>query len=278
MKLPQCVTLNEVTPGYPVIEIDHPTCLGRVALHGATVMSWCPAGGEEVLYLSPDAVFREGKAIRGGIPICWPWFNAHPTDPALPSHGVARSRFWKLDEALENEEGVTLRLSMSEGIWSAVATVGLGSVLELGLESLNPGMKPIQISGALHSYFRVGDISSVTITGLEDTDYLDTAGTRTRRHQTGGLGISGETDSIYDRSSSSKIVDGSMGRTITIAKTGSPSTVVWNPGKEKAKALSDMPDEGYREFVCVEAAVSNDKAVTVEPGGSYLLATRISVE
>lgn len=276
--MPDCVTLLEITPGYPVIEIDHPACRARVALLGATVMSWRPMGGEEVLYLSPDAVFKEGKAIRGGIPICWPWFNAHPTDPGLPSHGLARTRFWKLDEVLENEAGVIVRLSLSEGIWSAVATIGLGSVLELCLESLNPGTVPIKISGALHSYFRIGDICSIKITGLEDTDYLDTVGVRTRCYQTEEIRFSAETDSIYDSSSSLRIVDGSIGRTISIAKTGSPSTVVWNPWAEKAKALSDMPDEGYREFVCVETAISNDRAVTVLPGESYLLATRISVE
>lgn len=264
---------------YPVFEIDHPACRARVSLHGAQVMEWCPAGEtEEVMYLSPDAIFKEGKAIRGGIPLCWPWFNAHPTNPELPSHGIARTRFWKLESAEETEEGVTLRFSMSEGKWNAISVIRLGKALEVSLESLNPETEPIKIGGALHAYFRVGDIDQIRIEGLDGADYLDTVGGRNRHQQSGTLEIHEEVDSIYDSSSSIRLVDKFLAREILIEKTGSPSTVVWNPWVEKVKALSDLPDEGYRNFVCIETAIANSKAITVEPGGSYIFSAKISVE
>lgn len=275
MKLPPSVSLSG--SDYPIFEIDHPACKARVALHGAQVMEWCPAGEKEVLYLSPDAVFREGKAIRGGIPICWPWFNAHPTNPELPSHGIARKRFWKIEGAEETEEGVTIRFGMSEGKWNAVTVIRLGKSLEVGVESHNPGDEPINVAGALHSYFRVGDIGKVRIEGLDGTEYLDTVGGRNMRRQSGSLLIRDETDSIYDSSSSIRLVDQSLGRTILIEKSGSPSTVVWNPWEEKSKALGDLPDDGYREFVCIEAAIANSKAVTVAPGGSHVFSMKVSV-
>ncbi len=274
--LPPSVRLTGT--GYPVFEIDHATCTARVSLHGAQVMSWKPADEEEILYLSPDAVFREGKAIRGGIPVCWPWFNAHPTNPEMPSHGIARTRFWELVEAGESGDGVVLKFAMREGIWNATATVKAGAELEVILESVNPNEIPILVSGALHPYFAVSDIEEVRVVGLEGADYLDTVGNPTERAQKGVLDFRGEVDSIYHSFSSTLLVDDLSGRTLLIEKSGSPSTVVWNPWAEKAAALADLPDEGYRKFVCIEAAIANDKAAIIMPGGSHILSTRISVE
>ncbi|QTN33244.1 D-hexose-6-phosphate mutarotase [Akkermansiaceae bacterium] len=278
MSLPASVRLSDAAPSYPVFEIDHPTCVARVALHGAHVMSWKPVDEDEVLYLSPDAVYKEGKAIRGGIPVCWPWFNAHPTNPEMPSHGIARTRFWELVEAGESGEGVDLKFEMSEGIWHATLTVKAGAELEVMLETRNPNEIPIVVSGALHSYFAVSDIEQVRVVNLEGADYLDTVGTPTMRKQTVALGFGSEVDSIYDSSSSILLVDDLSGRTILIEKSGSPSTVVWNPWVEKAAAFGDLPDDGYRKFCCIEAAIANDRAVIVMPGETHVLSTRISVE
>ena len=277
--LPPSVSLTEITPGYPVFQIDHPACTAKVALHGAHVMSWKPADEDEVLYLSPDAVFKEGKAIRGGIPICWPWFNAHPTNPEAPSHGIARTRFWEMVEASEDADGVVLKFEMSEGIWAAAVTVRAGPELEVILETRNPTEIPVVVSGALHSYFAVSDIEQVRLVNLEDSEYLDTTSSPpTQRKQKGPVEFRGEVDSIYDSSSSLLLVDDLSGRTLLIEKSGSPSTVVWNPWTEKAAALGDLPDEDYRKFFCVEPAIANDKAMIVMPGDSYVLSTRISVE
>lgn len=278
MNLPDSIRLSESSPSYPIFEIDHPTCSARVALHGAQVISWRPADEDEVFYLSPDAVFKEGKAIRGGLPICWPWFNAHPTNPEMPSHGIARTRFWNFVAASESDEGVTLQFEMVEGIWSAVVTFKIGEALEVILETRNPNEIPIVVSGALHPYFAVSDIEQVRVVNLDGADYLDTVGTPTQRKQKGALNFSGELDSIYDSSSNVLLVDDLSGRTLLIEKTGSPSTVVWNPWIEKSAALKDLPNDGYQKFCCIEAAIANDKAVIVMPGSIYVLSIRISVE
>lgn len=139
-------------------------------------------------------------------------------------------------------------------------------------------MGGIKVAGALHAYFRVGDIGKVRIEGLDGAEYLDTVGGRNRCRQSGELFIRDETDFIYDSSSSIRLVDESLARTILIEKAGSPSTVVWNPWVEKAKALADLPDDGFKNFVCIETAIANSKAVTIEPGGSYVFETRVSVE
>lgn len=276
--LPSCVNLDEAVSGYPVFVIDHPTCVAKMALHGAHVMSWRPVDEEEVLYLSPDAVFKEGKAIRGGIPVCWPWFNAHPADPAQPSHGLVRGRFWELLDAEQDAAGVMLRFGIHVGIWNAEITVKAGEELEVALETKNVSEVPILVSGALHTYLGVSDISQVRLVGLDNCAYLDMVGVTEIRKQKGDVIFGGEVDRIYDSSSSLLLVDQLSGRTIQVEKSGSPSTVVWNPWQEKASILADLPDNGYLKFCCIEAAIANDRAEIVMPGASHVLMTRISVE
>ncbi len=278
MNLPKSIRLNHLEDQYPVFEINHPTCVARVALHGAHVMSWRPVDEEEVLYLSPDAVFKEGKAIRGGIPVCWPWFNAHPADASQPSHGLVRGRFWEFLDAAEDAYGVTLRFGIRVGIWNAELTVRAGEELEVALESKNDSEVPIVVSGALHTYLGVSDISQVRIVNLDGCTYLDTVGERKNRIQKGDVIFDREVDRIYDSSSSILLVDDLSGRTILIEKSGSPSTAVWNPWAGKAAALADLPDEGYLKFCCIEAMIANDRAEIVMPGSSHVLVTRISVE
>lgn len=278
MIFPDSIRLCDGSTSYPIYEINHPTCVARVALHGAHVLSWRPVDEDEVLYLSPKAVFKEGKAIRGGLPICWPWFNAHPTNPEMPSHGIARTRFWNFISACENDEGVELNFEMIEGIWNAFVTLKIGEALEVILETRNPNEIPIVVSGALHPYFAVSDIEQVRIVNLDGSDYLDTTGEPTQRKQQGALKFNGEVDLIYESSNNILLVDDLSGRTLLVEKSGSPSTVVWNPWKEKSVALSDLPDDGYRKFCCIESAIANDKAVIVMPGSSATLGIRISVE
>lgn len=278
MTLPASVRLSDAIPSYPVFEIDHPTCTAKVALHGAHVMSWRPADEDEVLYLSPDAVFREGKPIRGGIPICWPWFNKHPADVSQPSHGLVRGRFWEFLEATEDDVGVTLRFGICMGIWNAELTVRAGEELEVVLESKNLSEVPIVVSGALHTYLGVSDISQVRVVNLDGCTYLDTVGMPEIRRQKGDVVFDREVDRIYESSSRILLVDDLSGRTILVEKSGSPSTVVWNPWVGKAAALADLPDEGYQKFCCIETAIANDRAEIVMPSGSHLLTTRISVE
>jgi glucose-6-phosphate 1-epimerase len=156
--------------------------------------------------------------------------------------------------------------------------VKAGSELEVILETHNPNEIPIVVSGALHSYFAVSDIEQVRIVNLEGAHYLDGVGKPTEQVQKGVIEFHREVDAIYDSSCSVLLVDDLSGRTILIEKSGSPSTVVWNPWVEKSKTLGDLPDDGYLNFCCVEATIANDKAVIVMPGSSHVLSTRISVE
>jgi glucose-6-phosphate 1-epimerase len=161
--------------------------------------------------------------------------------------------------------------------WNARVTIRLGAVLELTFETLNLGKAPLMVSGALHTYLRVGDVENIRILGLEDTTYLDTVGERTVRKQEGIIVIDRQVDRIYDSSGSVRLEDPDLKRTILVEKTGSPSTVVWNPWIEKAIALGDLPDDGYEDFVCIEAAIANDHAVEMKSGESHSFSTRIGV-
>ena len=270
--------LEELVSGYPVLKVEHPKCSARVALHGAHVMAWCPTGQEEVLYLSPEAVYREGKAIRGGIPLCWPWFNAHPTDPDLPSHGLVRNQFWELESTDIDDDGVVAKLRRTTADWTALVTVRMGGALEVSLESTNLADQKMMVSGALHSYFRVGDVREIKIIGLEDADYLDTVGEHRMRRQDGVVRIEGEVDRYYDSHVAVRLEDPVKQRTILVEKEDSPSTVVWNPWTEKAAALGDLPNEDYLSFACIEAAITNDRAVAIKKGETHRFSTRISVE
>ncbi|GAA5481260.1 D-hexose-6-phosphate mutarotase [Haloferula sargassicola] len=278
-ELPQSVRLTEIAPGYPVLEVRHPRCTARVALHGAHVMEWQPVSADfPVLYLSPDAIYQEGKAIRGGIPICWPWFNAHPSDPSQPSHGHARTHFWELDAADADPLGVHLCLSFQHGDLTAFVDILLGETLAVSLHTTNHGNHPVPLSGALHTYLAVAAAEKVQIDGLDGDLYLDTVGPRTERIQEGLVFFDREVDRIYENDSSALLVDADLERVVVVEKEGSPSTVIWNPWIDKARALGDLPDDGWRDFVCIEAAIANDRAIILAPGGSHTLTTTIRVE
>jgi glucose-6-phosphate 1-epimerase len=286
MRLPVGVKVEEPVPGYPVYVIEHARAKARVALHGAQVLEWTPTGESPVIYLSPDAVFKEGKAIRGGVPICWPWFNAHPSDASKPSHGFARTRFWNLMEIVSNADGVMMKMETwsdeaSRALWPfefrLQLTVTMGKTLKLVLETLNLGEVPFVVGEALHAYLKVGDVSKVSVEGLEDADYLDTVGERVMRSQKGAVEFDREVDRQYVSSDRITLVDESLGRKMEISKRGSGTTTVWNPWVDRARELGDLPDEDYKEFVCVEPANAGPTVVTVPPGGRHVIESCIRV-
>ncbi len=286
MNLPDCIRLEETPAGYPICVISHASATARVALNGAHVMEWTPAGHSPVLYLSPDAILAEGKAIRGGIPICWPWFNAHPTDASKPMHGIARNRPWTLVRADEKTDHVTLLFKLesdeaTQELWPqdfrCYLGISIGAALEVTLMTENTGSESFSVAEALHTYLTVGDIKQISIVGLHDTPYLDTVGERTLRHQTGDVTFEGEVDRQYHSTAGVVIHDPALSRKLIVDKLGSSTTVVWNPWIEKSKRLADLPDEAFHNFLCVEAANAGDATVTVQPGGSHAISTRVTV-
>ena len=284
--MPPSATIEEPVSGYPVLVVKHPLAAARVALHGGHVMEWAPAGHAPVLYLSPAAVFAAGKAIRGGIPVCWPWFGAYPEDPSLPAHGLARNRFWSLVAVEEDVEGVRVRLELADdestrSIWPhafhLAITLRIGREFLVSLTTTNTGDGPFAYGGALHTYLALGDTDACRIDGLDGCIYKDMVGPAAERVQSGPVRIDREVDRVYRGAGEVVLHDDRLGRSLAITREGAKDVVVWNPWQDKSAGMKDLPGEGYRKFVCIEAAVTDEPMPVLPPGAAHTLSTRIRV-
>jgi len=275
--------------GFTLAKIRNPHAEATVALHGGHVLSFFPRGHEPVLWASKQSRFEIGKAIRGGIPVCWPWFADHPTDGDKPAHGFARTALWSVTESVSLKDGRTrLRLAISDNdatrtLWPYLfrleIVVTVGSMLQVELIASNTGKEAFTCGGALHSYFHVSSISDVVIKGLEGCSYIDKVDEGRRGVQEGPVTIDGETDRIYlETDGDCLIEDNSLQRRIRIAKSGSRTTVVWNPWLDKARAMKDFGDQEFHSMVCVETANAAEDQITVAPGEAHRLQSIISVE
>ena len=272
----------------PIAQVNTEQCRAQIALQGAQVFSWVPAGEQEVIWLSEQALFAPAKSLRGGVPVCWPWFGPHAAHKEFPAHGFARSVDWTVKQSQILDDGrVSLIFELEKNaslhaMWPADCRLTLrmtfGHSLELELVTENTGQQPQTISEALHTYFAVSDVRQVQIHGLENTDYLDKVDGFTRKHQTGAVTISAEVDRVYLDSESECIIDDVAGqRQIHIQKRGSRSTVVWNPWQHKADAMGDMGEQGYLNMLCVESANAMQNAVTIPTGQSHHLWVKYQV-
>lgn len=281
------VTFAASPLGGPVVELAAGAARAVVALKGGQVLSYRPADGAEVLWLSPLARLDTAKAVRGGIPVCWPWFGPHPSEPGLPAHGLVRTAPWDVVAAERRGGAAWLRLR-----WHGRGVAGsLGAAVDLTLDvtlaeqSLalelvtdNGGPEPITVTEALHTYLSVGDIGAVEIGGLEGLDYVDQCAGGARRRQAGAVTVVGEVDRIYlGRSDRVVVADRALRRRIVVAQSGSAATVVWNPWVDKAARLGDVGADGYRRFVCVETANAADGRQQIAAGASHRLRMEIGV-
>lgn len=270
--------------GWPHARLSRGDAQAEVSLYGGHVLRYT-RGGAPVLWLSRQALFAEGKAIRGGIPICWPWFGPHPSDPARPAHGFARISHWEASDSGAGDHATWLRLRLSDSpathaLWPHPfrldLLVTLSDALDVALTAHNPGDTPWRCTGALHSYFTVGDVAQIRIGGLDGARYLDQL-TGQSLTQAGPVRFDREVDRIYaDAGPACTIDDPALGRRIVVAKAGSRSTVIWNPWAEKARRLADFADDEYPEMVCVETANAGADVVEVAPGGSHTLRATIA--
>ncbi|HTJ67311.1 MAG TPA: D-hexose-6-phosphate mutarotase [Actinospica sp.] len=262
----------------PVIVAEHPRVRAAVALQGAHLVAWQPAGHEPVLWLSDATAFAAGTAIRGGVPVCWPWFG-----PAgSPSHGFARTSAFELVGHSEDGRGVelSLRLTSSEGtkaIWPhefellLTFTLG-GEECAVTLEARGD----FESTGALHSYFNVGEIDGVSVSGI-GVPYLDKV-EETDGRQEGALTFPGRIDRVYTAPEPvSRIWDPVLKRVIEVRHHDHSDVVTWNPGPELSKSMADLTDEGYREFCCVETARISTPMVSTA-GRAARLGTTIRVD
>ncbi len=265
-----------------IAEIRHPGGEATVALHGGHVLAFRPHGQQPVLWLSRQARFETGGPIRGGIPVCWPWFADHPSDKAKPAHGFVRTAVWAVSAAETLADGSTrLNLSTSDReetmkVWPhrfrLTIAVTVSDALRVGLMATNTGSEPFDCTGALHSYFNISAPASIRIKGLAEVAYLDKVDRMRRKLQDGDVSIDGETDRIYlDTTGACVIEDIGWQRRIDIAKTGSRTTVVWNPWVDKAAAMKDFGDDEYQTMVCVETANAHPDVVRLAPGESHTL-------
>ena len=278
----------------PHIKIKNAFASAKISLQGAHVLSWQPDKEDEVIWLSEDATFAREKSVRGGIPICWPWFGAadfdRETTIPLPAHGFARTVFWKVVDASPFSSGetqVTFQLDTTtlsintEEMWptATLATyrIVIGKRLSLTLTTLNNSNEEFTLGQALHTYFNVADISAVTVLGLENKEYLDKTKKFKRCTQTTPLTISGEVDRIYLDTDDTVKINNSK-RNIVIKTKGSRSTVVWNPGETVANKMGDLGSDGYKAMLCVESANAAEDVVTLKPGESHQLQAIYSLE
>lgn len=285
------LSFREDASGLIVAEIDNAHGTASLCLQGAHLMCWRPQSQSvPVVWLSRDAKLATGKSIRGGAPVCWPWFGAHASEASFPGHGFARTVPWTVIESGTEPCGatrLTLRLVTSDKTraqWPHDCTLDLtvivGDTLRMEMTTTNTGTEAFVIGEALHTYFQIGDIGAVRVTGLEGCDYWDKVGGSTLRKQDGAIAFSGETDRVYIGTASECVIeDDKLQRRIHVAKSGSLSTVVWTPWVEKANKMGDMgqPD-GWREMVCVESANALDNLATIAAGTRHTLVVEYRAE
>jgi D-hexose-6-phosphate mutarotase len=267
----------------PLVEIANEQASAIISLQGAHVLSWVPKDDDDVIWLSEDATFAMGKSVRGGIPVCWPWFGAHDSDTTFPAHGFARTVLWQVTDTkalASGETQITFSLDTAQSdqhiqqMWPQAAVaeyrLTIGKTLTLELTTFNNSEQTIVLGQALHTYFNINNVSHTSVTGLEGKDYLDKTEGFKRKNQSGPISINSEVDRVYLQTADDIIIDDSK-RKILIQKKGSHSTVVWNPWQDVAEKMGDLGHEGYRHMLCVESANAAEDTVSIPPGERHTL-------
>jgi glucose-6-phosphate 1-epimerase len=281
-----------ITTPLPGVEARRGEAVYRVFDHGAHVCAWGPEAGRPVLWMSSQAILDGRAAIRGGVPVCFPWFGGGPSGAMKPAHGFARLSTWRLAsvaDAVEREGRLVVDYRLDERMVAPQPDfphrfeTGLRvefarDYLQIDLEVKNTGEKEFAFEEALHSYLAVGDIRQTRIEGLDGASYLDKTAGAAHRAQRGDVVFEAETDRVYLSQASVAVVDPVWSRRLVVTKGGSAQTVVWNPWEAKAKAMADFGDDEWTGMVCVEAANALDRAVRVSPGASHRLWQKIVVE
>jgi glucose-6-phosphate 1-epimerase len=280
--------VSEGNGGLPRVTITSSGAKGEIYLHGAHVTSWCPRTHDEVLFVSSKSHWQDGQAIRGGIPICFPWFRAKTDDPHAPAHGVVRTKTWQLESIVENDAGVAVTMFTESdeltrrwwpGEFRLVHRATFGSELKLELICINTGTKPLRFEEALHTYNQVADVANVRLQGLDGTRYLDNTDSNKEKTRVGNVIVASQMDDAYlDTQTAVTLIDPGLRRQIRLEKTESRTTVVWNPWREAAAKMQDLGDGEWKRFLCVEASNIMGAAITLGPGQEHKITALLSVE
>jgi len=270
--------------GFKYLEVRNSSAEAKIALQGAHLFHYRQNGQAPLLWVSKNSFFETGKAIRGGVPICWPWFGKHKTDNTLPQHGFARNSMWEFIGATEpHADSTEVKLQLKNSaeslkLWpyrfELLLSITIARTLTIALTTTNCDRQAFEISSALHSYFSVTDIKNVAIEGLDNTPYFDALSGEFKTQQ-GKVIIAEEVDRIYQNVHQPLTLHDKE-KTIHIKTKGSSSVVVWNPWSEKSTTMRDMTAAGYRTMLCIETTNALKDARKIEPGEKHTLTTVIS--
>jgi glucose-6-phosphate 1-epimerase len=266
------------------LEIEHLTVKAKISLYGGQVLSWHPHGEKEVFWLSKNSLFEQGKAIRGGIPLCWPWFGSHPDDKKNKggNHGFAREQLWQVDNIDINEKGVEVILSWQgqdmNGLWPYACQLKqvlfFGSSFKQTLHMNNLSQSDAYYTGALHSYFAVSSPKNIKVAALEAASFYDKLAEQLCEPQS-LENATGPVDRIYYTNDVMHIVDEAWKRILELKSVNAKQWVFWNPGTETANKMVDIHNNGEQEFFCLEAA--NTEMELIPAGQSLTMAQEISI-
>lgn len=270
------------------IKIENQLATATLSTHGAHVMGYTPKGERPVLWMSRHSQFAKDKPIRGGVPICWPWFGPSPVD-GRPAHGLARISTWEItsvEKLVDGSTRITLSLddefadeSLCDFPFELEFSVTVGSTLEMTLSMLNVSDVPFRVSGALHTYFNISSADKITVYGVEQTPYVDKVDDGREVPSSGTpLIIDREIDRVYlPTAATIEVDDHGFGRRLRIEKSGSLSTVIWNPWTAKSAAMPDFGDEEYHNMLCVETANALGDSRVLTPGVPHVLTQKVAV-
>jgi glucose-6-phosphate 1-epimerase len=274
--------------GLPKLQVTSKSASAEIYLHGAQITSWQPAGAEEVIFLSEHSRWEDGRAIRGGIPVCFPWFRAKADDPKAPAHGFVRTREWQLESVIAEEDGSVSAAFSTESDASTrrwwphefrlALRVRIGATLGLELTAANTGSAPLSFEEALHTYFRVGHAGRVRVRGLSGVTYLDNVDGNREKTQSGDIVLTGTTDNAYVNTLGvAELVDPILRRTVRTEKENSRTTVVWNPWQQGTASLSDLGEDEWQRMTCVEASNILSSTVRLGPGEEHSMRANLTI-
>jgi glucose-6-phosphate 1-epimerase len=271
--------------GLAKVEVSVPGGKGEIYLHGAHVTSWIPKATAEVLFLSPNSIWKDGHAIRGGVPVSFPWFADKAGDAAAPAHGFVRTKAWQLEsiEKASDEVVVSLSTASDDGTrkwWLAdfgiVCRATFGSALRIELMVSNSGASHFTFEEALHAYFLVGSVEAVSVHGLDATDFIDKNDKHIVKRQNGDVHLKSATDSVYLNTQQELVlIDSALKRRIGVQKENSLATVIWNPWAEKSRSMGDLGPGQWKEFICIETSNVTPHTVKLAPGQRHSMAAVI---
>lgn len=279
------------------IQIDHPLFKASVLLQGAQIIEFSPAhyNFKNALWLSPSAHYKTGESIRGGVPICWPWFGAPEKNPTNISqnikhpsaHGFARNSIWQLKNIKESCHQIEITLTLSSSAESLQywpfnfeleAKFIIGKTLRICLSTHNTDKQVVTYSQALHTYLPTSDINKTLIHGADSTTYIDALDHWKQKQQQGSINFCMETDRIYMLRDNTALTTTTPQHTLLLSQFNSRSTVIWNPWIEKSKRISQFSPADFNSMFCIETANVLEDAVTLKPNETHQIGMQLSIE